>query len=95
MNYQTFQLRVGLHCVIGARRMEVYQQGDVDIVPSICNFIKNETPEQEFSQEFCKFFQPVTLLKTELQHICFSVSFDKFFSVQLYQKRDSSTGVFL
>ena len=49
MNYQTFQSRVGLHCVNGARRMEVYQQDDVDIVPSIYNFIKNETPEQEFS----------------------------------------------
>ena len=32
--------------------MQLYQQFDVDIVTPACNFIKNETPEQEFSKEF-------------------------------------------
>ena len=33
-------------------KMQVYQHFDVDIVPSTCSFITNETQAQVFSREF-------------------------------------------
>ena len=77
------------------KKMQVYQQLDVDIVPPICNFIKNETPPLVFSCEFFEFFQPVIWSKTGAQHKCFLVNFEKFLSLQLYWKQNSSAGVFL
>ena len=68
------------------KRLQVYQQFDVGFALPVSNFIKNET---------AKFFQPINLIKTRLQHSCFVVDFNKNFSLQLYQKRDPSTGVFL
>ena len=40
------------------KKMQVHQQFDADIVLPACKFIKNETPLQVSSGEFCKFFQP-------------------------------------
>ena len=34
------------------KKMRVYQQFHVDVVPPACNFIKNKTPEQVFPSEF-------------------------------------------
>ena len=43
------------------------------------NFIENKTPAWVVSCEFHTFFQPVILLKTKLQAICFIVNFKTVF----------------
>ena len=59
--------------------MYVYQQFDVDIVPSTCSSIKYETPAQLFSCEFWEIFQSASLLKTRPCHRGFPVSFANIF----------------
>ena len=49
----------------------------------------------QVNQQFDVDVVPATLLKTRLHHRHFAGDFDKFFSLQLYKKRDSDTGVFL
>ena len=90
-NYRAFQLSVRAHWVNGRfsckqdnKKMPLYQQFDVDIVPAACNFIKNEAPSQVLSCEFCEFLQPLTLLKIRLQPRCFLVNLDTFFNQRLY-----------
>ena len=58
--------------------MFVYQQLDVEVLPPACNFFKNETPAEAFSQEFCDFFQSVTLFETRLRYRCFLTNFAYF-----------------
>ena len=74
--------------------MQVYQQFGADVVPPTRSFIKNETPAQVFSCEFCEFFQSETLLKIKLWQRCFLINFEKFFSLQLHWKWDFATAVF-
>ena len=42
-----------------------------------CKFIENKTPVQVFPCELGNFFQPVTLPKIRLQHICFLMNLQK------------------
>ena len=53
------------------KKMQVYQQFLVDLVPAVCNFVINEIWHMCFIESFANFFQFVTLLKTRLQHRCF------------------------
>ena len=41
------------------KKMQVYQQTDVDIVLPAYSFIKHETTAQVLFCKFCKFFQPL------------------------------------
>ena len=53
-----------LNFVINDKKMQVYQNFYVDILPLTCNFIKNEAPPETFCCAFSENFQPATLLKT-------------------------------
>ena len=87
-------------------KYQCYQWFDVDAVPPSYNFIKNYTPAKMFTFEFCGFYEAAALLKkkiwqrcllhgtffkSRLQHRCFLMNFEKFFSLQLYEKRESDT----
>ena len=63
--------------------MHVYKQFGAIIVPPAGNITKIKTPAQVLSCEFCKFFQPTTLLIKRLQHRCLLVNAEKFLSRQL------------
>ena len=68
--------------------MQVYQRFHLAVVSQTFKFIKKETPTQVFPCEICEFFQPATLLKTTPWQWLFLFNFVKYFSQQLYQKRD-------
>ena len=59
------------------KKLPVYLQFDVVIVPLVCKFIKSETLAELFSCEFYDFFLAAALLETKLRHRCFPVNFTK------------------
>ena len=92
------------------KKIQVYQQFDVDIVPPVYNFIKSETSTQLFSCGFCKFFSTSIFLgnlstfatgnyiknDAEILVQVFSCKFCKFFQpVTLLKMRLQHRRIFL
>ena len=81
-----------INFLIGAESLDFVISGATKIETSL------RTLPQVFLGEFfsCKFFSFFSpLSKTRLRHRYFLVNFEKLFSLQLYQKRDSGTGLSL
>ena len=57
----------------------MYRRFDVDIATTACNVIKNETPLQAFSCEFCKVFKNNNFAKNQKKTASSDMIIARFF----------------